>query len=130
MRIKSRAKRRPGRAIAPNFYASSLAHVILCLGMDHFIFEGAGVGQFCLVKNFFFAFGLCKNVFLHQKVVHEFFFPLVFSLHVTKNEPFMRYANTSMEQKMIHVPQALLSLQAYTTCIYSIQCYMLGYKNK
>ena len=34
----------------------------------------------------------------------------------------MRYAYTSMEQKMIHVPQALLSLQADTSCIQSIQC--------
>ena len=29
--IKSRAKRQPGRAIVPNFYASALAYVTLCL---------------------------------------------------------------------------------------------------
>ena len=42
----------------------------------------------------------------------------------------MRYAYTGVEQKMIRVPQALLSLQAVRSRILSIQCYMLGYKNK
>ena len=70
------------------------------LGMDHSMFEyggggGGGVGQFCLVKIFFFAFRLCKNFFKHQKVVHEFFFPSIFSLHITENEHFMRYAYTT-----------------------------------
>ena len=67
-----------------------------------FLRGGGGVGQFCLVENFCF----CLSSFR----LYTNFFPSVFSLLITKNEHFMRYAYTSMGQKMIHEPQALLSL--------------------
>ena len=35
----------------------------------------------------------------------------------------LAYAYTSIELETIHVPQALLSLQAVTSCIKSMQCY-------
>ena len=40
------------------------------------------------------------------------FFPSVFSLHITKNEHFMRYAYTSREQKMI---KKRLNAKVHTT---------------
>ena len=61
-----------------------------------------------------------QDFFEHLKVVHDFFFPLVFSLHITKSEHFMRYAYTSMEQKMIHVTQALLSLYRLIQAAFSL----------
>ena len=35
----------------------------------------------------------------------------------------LAYAYTSIELETIHVPQALLSLQAVTSCVKSMQCY-------
>ena len=77
--------------------------------MDHFIFEGGGVGQFCLV--FFFSPLGCAIIFLAPYSCARFFFigfqsSCLSIKSITKNEHFMRYAYT------------LLSLQAGTSCIY------------
>ena len=79
-----------------------------------FYFSEGRLGSFVLLR-LFFAFGLCKNFFQRLKVVRDFFFPSFFSLHIYfKN---VSLEKNRMEQKMIRVPQALLSLQADTSCI-------------
>ena len=93
----------------PIFYTCSesfvFLEILLCSGFSW------GCSWF---REMFRVLGVFRDVAVFRVPV---FLKILHALHITKNEHFMSYAYTSMKQKMMHVSQALLSLQANTSCI-------------